>query len=73
MKHEYRDAETNEQISAYYDSNIEIAETNKKKAKYCNNPECASITYLKKGEIPMVLLGKVCWNCKSDKFLNNND
>lgn len=58
-------------ISGFYDLNKEIIETNKKTMRMCTNPECSNISYLQDDEVPHIMLGRVCWNCKSANFLKD--
>jgi len=64
--------ETNEDgevISKFFDLNKEIVESHKQTMRICMNPECSNISYLPDGERPHIMLGRRCWNCKSDKYL----
>lgn len=63
--------EEKEIISEFFELNKELIETNRKISKICSNPDCANLSFLSDGEVPLIRLGKVCWNCKSDNFLKD--
>jgi len=63
--------EEEEDISEFFDLNKEIIESNKKRTKICTNPDCSNISYLPDGDVPHIMLGRVCWNCKKANFLKD--
>ena len=66
--------EDGEAISGFYDLNEEMKTGVKE--KICMNPSCKELDVLVKHKCPvrrpLIRLGKKCWNCKEDKYLEDH-